>query len=61
MTLRIERSARLGDTVFTLSGRITGEQVPELRKLFDASYRNTILDLREVRLVDGRGAGVGVE
>jgi anti-anti-sigma regulatory factor len=52
MTLRIERSARQGFTVFTLSGRINAEQVAELKGLFDTNYRNIILDLREVRLVD---------
>jgi anti-anti-sigma regulatory factor len=52
MTLRIERSARQEFTVFTLSGRINAEQVAELKALFDTNYRNIILDLREVRLVD---------
>ena len=52
MTLRIERSARQGFTVFTLSGRINAEQVAELKGLFDTSYRNVILDLRDVRLAD---------
>jgi predicted metal-binding protein len=52
MTLRIERSARQEFTVFTLSGRINKEQVAELKGLFDTSFRNIILDLREVRLVD---------
>jgi hypothetical protein len=52
MTLRIERSARQGFTVFTLSGRIAAEQVAELKGLFDRGYRNIILDLREVRLAD---------
>ena len=52
MTLRIERSARQGFTVFALSGRITAEQVAELKGLFDTDYRNIILDLRELRLVD---------
>jgi hypothetical protein len=28
------------------------EQVAELRELFDRDYRNTILDLRDLRLVD---------
>jgi predicted metal-binding protein len=52
MTLRIERSARRGFTVFTLSGHIMTEQVTELKQLFDTDYRNIILDLREVRLAD---------
>jgi hypothetical protein len=52
MTLRIERSARQKFTIFTLSGRISAEQVAELKGLFDTDYRNIILDLREVRLAD---------
>ena len=52
MTLRIERSARQGFTVFTLSGRMEAEQVAELKKLFDTDYRSIILDLQEMRLAD---------
>jgi hypothetical protein len=52
MTLRIERSARQRFTVFTLSGRIEAEHVGELKELFDRDSRNTILDLRDLRLVD---------
>ena len=52
MTLRIERSAREGFTVFTLSGRMKSEQVAELTQLFDSDYRNIILDLRDLRLAD---------
>jgi hypothetical protein len=52
MTLRIERSTRQRFTVFTLSGRMEGAQVPELKELFDRDYRNIILDLRDVRLAD---------
>ena len=52
MTLRIERSVRQGITVFALSGRMTAEEVAELKALFDADYRSIILDLRDVRLAD---------
>jgi anti-anti-sigma regulatory factor len=52
MTLRIERSARQGFTVFTLTGRIKAEQVAGLRELFNTDYRTFILDLRDVKLVD---------
>jgi len=38
--------------VFTLSGRMDAEQIPELKELFDRDYRNIILDLRDVRLAD---------
>jgi hypothetical protein len=51
MTLRIERSARQGFTVFTLSGRMKAEQVAELKELFDTD-RSIILDLQELRLAD---------
>jgi len=52
MTLRIERSARQGFTVFTLSGRMEAEQVADLKELFDRDYRSIILDLRDLRLAD---------
>jgi anti-anti-sigma regulatory factor len=54
MTLRIERSAWQGFTVFSLSGRIDAQQIPELKQLFGlhTDYRDIILDLREVRLTD---------
>jgi hypothetical protein len=52
MTLRIERSTRQRFTVFTLSGRMEAEQVPELKELFDRDYRNIIVDLRDLRLAD---------
>ena len=52
MTLRIERSVRQGITVFALSGRMNAEEVAELKALFDADYRNIILDLRDVRLAN---------
>ena len=52
MTLRIEKSTRQRFTVFTLSGRVEAEQVPELKEVFDRDYRNIILDLRDVRLAD---------
>jgi hypothetical protein len=52
MTLRIERSARQGFTVLTLSGYIEAAQVLELKELFDRDYRTIILDLRDVRLAD---------
>jgi hypothetical protein len=52
MTLRIERSVRQGITVFTLSGRMTAEEVAALKALFDTGYRSIILDLQEMRLAD---------
>jgi predicted metal-binding protein len=38
--------------VLTLSGRMTAEEVAELKALFDADYRTIVLDLRDVRLAD---------
>jgi predicted metal-binding protein len=52
MTLRIERSARQGFTVFALSGRLDAEQVAQLQGLFPTDCRNIVLDLRDVRLAD---------
>jgi hypothetical protein len=52
MTLRIERSARQGMMVFTLSGRMKAEEVAELKALFATDYRSIVLDLRDVRLAD---------
>ena len=52
MTFRIERSTRQRFTVYTLSGRMEVEQVPELKELLDRDDRNIILDLRDVRLAD---------
>jgi hypothetical protein len=52
MTLRIERSARQGLRVFTLSGRIEAENIGELKALFDPDYQDIVLDLRDLRLAD---------
>ena len=43
---------RQGITVFTLSGRVEAEEVAELKALFGTDYRNIVLDLRDLRLVD---------
>src|ERR1035437_11039950 len=54
MTLRIERSVERELVVFTLTGRIQGEQVPELLALLRAelSAHRIVLDLEQVKLVD---------
>jgi hypothetical protein len=49
MTLRIERPGRQGIMVFTLSGRVSAEEVAELKALFaadykDADYKTIVLD-----------------
>jgi anti-anti-sigma regulatory factor len=43
-----------GDVVFALSGRITGENVAELKTLFEseAQGRHIFLDLENITLVD---------
>jgi hypothetical protein len=57
MTLRIERSARGGAVVFALSGRIEGEHVEELKRLFklEAPIHGMVLNLGDVTLVDQDG------
>ena len=52
--LRIQRAAAGQRVVFTLSGRIQGEQVAELQRLFalEAAGVSLVLDLHEVELVD---------
>jgi anti-anti-sigma regulatory factor len=54
MTLRIQRAAGGNVVVFTLSGRIEGERVAELQRLFasEAANQRIVLDLHEVDLVD---------
>ena len=54
MTFRIETAARGRSTTFTLSGRIETDAIAELRRLFErqADYREIVLDLKDVSLVD---------
>jgi ABC-type transporter Mla MlaB component len=54
MTLRIERSAESESVIFTLSGRIQMDMIPELKELLSAAQpdQGVVLDLKEVRLVD---------
>ena len=54
MTLRIQRSAERDQTVFTLTGRVQAEQVPELLALLrsESSTHGIVLDLEQVKLVD---------
>jgi anti-anti-sigma regulatory factor len=51
--LKIQRSAN-GSVVFTLSGRIEGEDVKELRQLLalETVDQQLVLDLRDVTLVN---------
>jgi anti-anti-sigma regulatory factor len=54
MTLRIQRSKERGWVVFTLTGRIQADLIPELQGLLrsEISDHHVVLDLKEVRLVD---------
>jgi anti-anti-sigma regulatory factor len=54
MTLKIQRSAEDGLVVFTLTGRVQAEHLPELQKLLamEATDHSVVLDLDQVRLVD---------
>ena len=54
MAFRIETGARGRFTVFTLSGRIEKQAIAELERLFELQkdYRDTVLDLKDVSLID---------
>jgi hypothetical protein len=54
MPFRIETAARGRFTVFILSGRIEKQAIAELRRLFEyqTDYRDIILDLKDVSVID---------
>jgi hypothetical protein len=54
MTFRIETAARGRLAVFVLSGRIETQAIAELRRLFEpqTDYRDIILDLKDVGVID---------
>ena len=54
MAFRIETAARGRFTVFILSGRIEKQAIAELRRLFayQVEYRDIVLDLRDVGVID---------
>ena len=54
MTFRIETAARGRLAVFVLSGRIETQAIAELRSLFElqTDYRDIILDLKDVGVID---------
>ena len=54
MTFRIETAARGRVTVFSLCGRIETQVIAELRRLFEfqTDYRDIVLDLKEVGIID---------
>ena len=54
MTLRIQKSVDRERVVFTLTGRIQAEQVPDLLALLtsESPAHGIVLDLEQVKLVD---------
>ena len=54
MTFKVETEVRGEFTVFVLSGRIEGQAIDELGRLFELHTvsRAVVLDLKDVRLVD---------
>jgi hypothetical protein len=54
MAFRIETAPRGRGSVFILSGRIEGPAIAELERLFgpQADYRDIVVDLKDVSLVD---------
>jgi anti-anti-sigma regulatory factor len=54
MTLRIQKSIERERAVFTLTGRIQAEQLPELLALLrsESRARGIVFDLQQVKLVD---------
>ncbi len=52
MTLRIQTLPKEDVVAFTLSGRITAEEVAELQRLLEGQDHRIVLDLKEVKLVD---------
>ena len=57
MTLRIQRSAQGRIVTFALSGRIEGEHVEELDRIFrlETDHHSIALNLKDVTLVDQDG------
>jgi len=54
MTFIIQRSCKRDDATFTLSGRLNGEEVAELQRVFKAEVQDhrIVLDLQDVGLVN---------
>jgi anti-anti-sigma regulatory factor len=53
MVLRIERVSRGRAKILRLSGRLQSEHVEQLKAQIEGSGQRVILDLEEVKLVDG--------
>jgi len=54
MAFRIETAVRGRFSVFVVSGRIEAQAIAELRRLFElqTGYRDIVVDLKDVSLVD---------
>ena len=54
MAFRIETAPRGRFSVFVVSGRIDAQAIAELRRLFElqTDYRDIVVDLKDVSLVD---------
>lgn len=54
MTLKIERSAQRGLTIFTLSGRLADEEIAELEGVLGprAFFSSVVIDLKNLRLAN---------
>jgi len=50
--IRIVRSTDDGTTTLTVSGRISAEELPELRRAIEECGRRLVIDLGEVGVVD---------
>ncbi len=53
MTLKIQRSNKKENAIFTLCGQIDAKELPELQRLLAAEKQGyVVLDLEEVKLID---------
>jgi hypothetical protein len=54
MTFKIDKTARGEFTIFVLSGRIEGEQIPALTQLLKlgTNRQRIVFDLRDIKVVD---------
>jgi len=58
MTLRIVAIGPSPSATVKLDGRLTVDEVPELRRVCEGVRRRLILDLTELRLADREGVSV---
>jgi len=53
MVMRIERVSGAAFTILRLSGRLESEHVEQLKAQIEGTAQRVVLDLEEVKLVDG--------